>query len=754
MNGQSGLLKSIWYRMRKMLRGISIFLSLLWTFLPGMLFIALAGFMLTGLLQGRDVLLIAMEDRWRGLFLVTGLVFWAGVTWYSSSLIGYNHDRLFKAFPKGLYHGPRLLGFLCFTVLLFAFLLMPTSRIAGWLAILLIAADVALYFACHRVFERIREGSSHDTLRRMRNAVVVASICIAVACGVVNREAAYLLCLPLLQFGLLFIVVIRSKAIPAERDSPLPVTGRLSLSHAFLKWVLSDPHRTRNEKEWNRILSEQAGIFRWFNIVASVSLVPYFLSVFILSFSRFLSPLPILLLALGVLVGFANIVSLLSIKTRINFHFLYALSVLVLGFVSEPHHVRTIDLGRDGRNSYDQRKGLVEYFRDWTEKRRKEIESAKGFYPVFLVLADGGASRSGYWTASVLGRIEDSTAGRFSKHILCLSGASGGSMGNAAFHRSLRMASQGDVRLGHRDRCRAWLSNDFLSHTLARLLGPDVFKPLFPFDFIYDRAAALERSLEETNDGSGIGIEWQASFSASMDGDLPALLINATRMQDGRPAVASTLRMDEGVFGKRLDILGRMDPSRDVRLGTMTVLGARFPYLSPAGRLGNDYYVDGGYFDNSGAGAVHEMLIELKRIVDSTVQADPTHWLGRIRFHVIHARNSPLIENPVKKVHPLVNDLFAPVKTLIGAYGTQTDVNNLRLRKYLRQLNGGDSGYIEFNLYKSDETDRYPMSWAISKANLAAMDARLDEHPMVRGFIGMMNGRGFDSLPKPREDLP
>jgi hypothetical protein len=69
-------------------------------------------------------------------------------------------------------------------------------------------------------------------------------------------------------------------------------------------------------------------------------------------------------------------------------------------------------------------------------------------------------------------------------------------------------------------------------------------------------------------------------------------------------------------------------------------------------------------------------------------------------------------------------------------------------------LNGGDSGYIEFNLYKSDETDRYPMSWAISKANLAAMDERLDEHPMVRGFIGMMNGRGFDSLPKPREDLP
>jgi hypothetical protein len=225
-------------------------------------------------------------------------------------------------------------------------------------------------------------------------------------------------------------------------------------------------------------------------------------------------------------------------------------------------------------------------------------------------------------------------------------------------------------------------------------------------------------------------------------------------MQDGRPALASTLRMDERVFGKRLDILNRMDPSKDVRLGTMTVLGARFPYLSPAGRLGNDYYVDGGYFDNSGAGAVHEMLIELKRVVDSTAQKDTSHWLRRIRFHVIHTRNSPLIEEPVKKVHPLVNDLFAPVKTLIGAYGTQTDVNNLRLRKYLQQINGGDSAYISFNLYRPDERDRYPMSWAISRFHLGALDARLDGHPKVRDFIGMMNRGDFGSLSGLREERP
>lgn len=754
MDRQGAFWGFLWLWTHRILRGLSIFLSLLWTFLPGILIVLLAVFLLTGLLQGRDVLLIAMEEKGRGLFLITGLVFWAGVTWYSSSLIGYNHDRLFKAFPAGLYHVPRLLGFLCFTVLITAFLSLPTAGMEGWLASLFVAADIAMYFLCHRLFGKVRDRHSPESLRRMRNAAVIAVIGLAVACGLMNHQTAYLAGLPLLQVGLLFVVVVRSKASTSERNRTLNGKAGHPWSKRILKWVLSDPARTRDRGEWERILSEQAGIFRWFNAIALVSLVPYLLSVFVLPFSRFLSPLPILLLSLGVLVGFSNIVSLLSIKTGINFHFLYLLAVIAVGSVSEPHDVRTIGLGKDGRNAYGERAGLREFFTDWTGKRRAEIESVKDVYPVFLVIADGGASRSGYWTAGVLGRIEDATDGRFSRHILCLSGASGGSVGNAAFHASLRTALSKGERRGHMERCRAWLSNDFLSHAMARLLGPDLFKPLFPFDTIYDRAAALERSLEETRDSSGIGPAMQESFSASMQEGLPALLINATRMQDGRPGVVSTLKMETGVFGKRLDVLGLMDSTKDLRLGTATVLGARFPYLSPAGRLGNDYFVDGGYFDNSGAGAVHEILIELNRIVDSTLSADSSHWLRRIRFHVIHTRNSPLYEEPVKKVHPLVNDLFAPVKTLIGAYGTQTDVNNLRLRKYLRQINGGETGYISFDLYKPDERDRYPMSWAISKVNREAMDARLEEHPGIDDFIGTMNRGDYGALSTQGERRP
>ena len=754
MDREKTLWERLWYAIRWMLRGISVFLSLLWVFLPGILLILLAGFLLTGLLQGKDVVLMVLEERWRGLFLTMGLVFWAGVTWYSSSLIAYNHDRLFKAFPMGLYHGPRLLGFLCFTVLILSFLLLPTVGVGGIAATFVMVADVALYLPAHRFFERVRDRHSPEALQKVRNAVIAGVLILSLACGLMNRETVYLIGLPLLQFSLLFLVVVRSKvaAGEAEASSQRRQGEPGSRSERFLKWVLSDPNRSRDRNVWDRILAEQAGIFRWCNVIALASLLPYFLSLCVLPFSRFMSPLPVLLLSLGVLVGFSNIVSLFSIKTRINFHFLYVLAVLVLGFLAEPHHVRTMDVKTGTANEYRNRPSLAVFFGQWAEGRKAEIEGAQGFYPVFLVLADGGASRSGYWTAGVLARIEDSTKGRFSRHVLCLSGASGGSVGNVAFHASLRMGAGKDGVKGHLERCRAWLSNDFLSYTLARLLGPDLFKPLFPFDAIYDRAAALEKSLEETKDGSGLDREMEASFSASMAKGLPALMINATRMQDGRPAVASTLRMDSGVFGKRLDILGMMDSSKDVRLGTMTVLGARFPYLSPAGRLGDDYYVDGGYFDNSGAGAVHEMLIELKRIVDSTLSKDTSHFYRKLRFHIIHTRNSPLVEDRARKVHPLVNDLLAPVKTLIGAYGTQTDVNNLRVVKYLQQINGGESTYISFNLYRPGERDRYPMSWSISGVNRDSMDARLEEHPGVRAFIGMMNRGDYRSLRTLREE--
>jgi FtsH-binding integral membrane protein len=120
-------------QLRKALQHFAILLKLLWVFFPGVLLIAIAGHLLTHLLQGQDVVMIALESKTRGFFVMTGLVFWAVVAWYSSRLIAYNKDSLFELFPQGLYHAPRLIGYGCFAAILYAFLNLPVLGLPNWL---------------------------------------------------------------------------------------------------------------------------------------------------------------------------------------------------------------------------------------------------------------------------------------------------------------------------------------------------------------------------------------------------------------------------------------------------------------------------------------------------------------------------------------------------------------------------------------------------------------------------------------------
>jgi hypothetical protein len=80
----------------------------------------------------------------------------------------------------------------------------------------------------------------------------------------------------------------------------------------------------------------------------------------------------------------------------------------------------------------------------------------------------------------------------------------------------------------------------------------------------------------------------------------------------------------------------------------------------------------------------------------------------------------------VEPVHFLKNDLAAPVVTIIGAYGTQTNVNNVRLKKFLKTANKLDSSYWNIDLYFGKDSTRYPMNWTISECYRKKMNERLD----------------------------
>jgi predicted acylesterase/phospholipase RssA len=736
---------------KKKLQQLAILLELGWVFFPGILFIVLSAIVFTRLLQGKDVIALSLESSFRGYFFLTGLLFWAGVTWYTGRLIAYNHDTLFQKASNALYHAPRVMGFLCFTVLIYAFLVLPQNDTADWLIALVLITDLVAYFIFHWIFERIKDRQEEKKLDRYRNITLLILAVLFLFAGYFNTATVYLVCLPMMQLGFLFLVIIRRKitetAISTKnKDGNTSEAKPDNYLYKALNWILTDDQGDRSMERSQLILKGEWKIFKWFNLGTILALSIYFLAIFNLPFSRFLSPFPFALLAFGILLGFGNLVALFSTKLKINFHFIFFMLVVLVGFITEPHNVRIRKIPPDQGQVFNKREDLHTYFNKWTAVRKEEIaDSLQEFYPVFFSLADGGASRSGYWTASVLSQIEDKTKGRFSRHLFCLSGASGGSVGNAAFYASLYDKNTNGNVQSHLANCQSYLSNDFLSFTLARMLGPDFFKPLFPFDFIYDRAAALEWSLESVPKNSMMGQLMATPLSRFLIPDqqqhrqLPVLCINTTSMQDGRPGVVSSIKLENSIFGRRLDVLDSLRTGEDVNLSSMVILGARFPYISPAGRIRNNYFVDGGYFDNSGAGVIHEMIIELQRMINDSLQKNPGHYLGKLRFYVVHTTNSPLEEASVKKVHPLINDLAAPVKTLVGSYSNQTYVNNLRLFKYLLQINKGDTTYIPFNLYQEAEKDLYPMNWVISDSTRAKMDIRLKGYTKIERFIDAIN---------------
>jgi len=730
--------------LKKALQQLAILLQLLWAFLPGILFILFAYVFFTGFVQGKDIILTGLKSRQTGLFFVVGLLFWVLITWYTSRLIAYNHDRLFQVARKGLYHTPRILGYACFTITIIALVVLVPSESNNLKQWMIVSIAAIGYATLHPLFEKIKNKSNKKALILYRNWLWLVFTIIISTMVLLNSIEGYTCLLPLLQAGYLFLVITRKKISETSlKQSPKPahkylINTRLAY-HDLVVWIFTDKEGKRDPLKKELMTQTEQNIFGWFNIFSFAAMLIYFTAVFSISFSRYITALPVILLSFGILLGAGNIITLFSLKQKMNLHFLVLVGIIMAGLFNETHDVNLMPLKET--NQYHARPSLRGHFNRWMEERKNQLDdSSTTNFPIYFVMADGGASRSAYWTASVLGKIQEKSSGNFSKQLFCLSGASGGNLGNLSFYATLLAPSETNTIKTIQD----YLSNDFLSYPLVRLLGPDIILPLVPFHLLNDRAAALEKSFQSTKKENEITRLMNLPFSALQlhhDSSCvkPLVFINCTRMQDGTPAVVSNINIEKNVFGKRIDVLKSLDSSQDLSVATAVALGARFPYFSPAGRIGNQYFVDGGYFDNSGAGVVHEMLLDLHSMIMDSIRSNPQHPYKKIRFNVLHITNETETEKSIEKTHPLVNDLAAPVKTMLGSYARQTDINNLRLYKYLLEIYKGDTTYQSINLYKKGEEEDYPMNWSISDQSLGRMNKRLAAHEGITRIVQSIN---------------
>jgi hypothetical protein len=424
------------------------------------------------------------------------------------------------------------------------------------------------------------------------------------------------------------------------------------------------------------------------------------------------------------------------------------------------------------QSDVDKRPNVAEHFRQWL------VAHPSG--EIVLVAAEGGASRSGWWTSHVLTVLDEATAGEFSKHVYAVSGISGGSLGAATYaallarrspaaqpHTSGPIAFPDDAvceRLAlHADelplpvQSECFVGRDFLSPTIGYMLFPDLVQRFLPWRMnAWDRSLGLEKTW---------AADWSTLFGddsfaqclgrlydparqdcSGADGvrtNLPLVFLNSARATVGRPVSQAPVKLPNDETDDLFDAsLGL----QRLPLAAVVHNSARFPVVSPGGEVslphGGPYWdalVDGGYFENSGAYTLHQMLRAIER--DSVDR--PVTWEQiRQRIRIVFITNQPPPRDTKLPKGPkacgdglaCANHTIAQEELLtppIGLYASRSARADSARRELLRYL-GTDVAPRSFTiaLAGSEVAARQPaMSWYITPESREAMWHSVAEEP-------------------------
>jgi predicted acylesterase/phospholipase RssA len=384
----------------------------------------------------------------------------------------------------------------------------------------------------------------------------------------------------------------------------------------------------------------------------------------------------------------------------------------------------------------------------WAISKWQNDRVGKFRRPIVLVSAAGGGIRAAYFSAAVLGRIADKCPA-IAQNILVVSGVSGGALGAAAYAYAVRdhgLSGTGDLcdfsipgRGYYESRLDSMFRRDFLTPVMLRAAFPESAQSILPFPInSFDRQLGLELALRTAfADEFHSGRFDQAFGQPEGQLALPIVMVGATEVVTG----------DQTIFTDLDQELGTLDRTRELNSAAVVANSARFPLISPPGYLNAELrrdekghalstkleFVDGGYFDNSGAYGLLSVVSQINywrvhtRYEEKPIDPEtPILW--------IQISNSPSCVEEMednlylsamcdKRAYDYANpsyrlrELAAPLRAVIEARDAREEMTFDALSNLMNVKGDADRNRDAFIYVLQAPTEDIPLGWYLSEAS-------------------------------------
>lgn len=471
----------------------------------------------------------------------------------------------------------------------------------------------------------------------------------------------------------------------------------------------------------------------------------------------------ILFLAAASWISFGSFLVYLGGRWQFPVITILILLALLFSFWNDNHVIRVAPPQEVARAD------VIGSFRTWYSLA-EENDGAGTLHPLFIVATEGGGIRAAYWTATVLGGIQDASP-NFAPHLFAISGVSGGSLGAAVFDALLAEPNPGSFKF--KDKAHDILGQDFLSPALASMLYPDLVQRFLPLSIPYfDRGRALEMGWEKAWRDTMHNDRFASSFvelwPANSPQWMPSLFLNGTSVEKGNRIITSNLHLTN-VFLDAEDAADKIaqhslpttKAACHMPLSTAAHMSARFTFVSPAGRFPDgSHIVDGGYFENSAATTALEIVTRIKDVCAHDLIANVDVKVIMISndprkgsIAIAPAKPGPEPPGP-KRTKPMttqgqfLGELTAPLYTLLNTRNARGTYAQKAIKREQRRFKVGVTAapseteetqpstkdIIYFTL--RDTNVPLPLGWMLSAAAAKTMQdqLRLDDDVVRNGM--------------------